>query len=796
MRRHLKKDKRGLSNIIVVVLSLIIIVVIVANVILWSYQMNQLDWERMQENVSIENVVPATASYNPSGYALGGSTTKISGSLSDMILNDGVYMSFRSYYSGTDTSDFVDSDISNVDPSTDKGTHSNFTAQRYGPDATYDTLTEVNTGTRKVNESQNFVDGQSDVDNSTDKGTHSSFIAMQSGPDAIYDTLAEGASYVQVTFVAAGTGSGVTGNPTPAYPSGLQADDLIILQVTVRNTATTPTTPTGFTLLYGPDSTGTGRQWIYNKFSDGTESGTITVTIGGTVCKMARMYAFRNVALSNFNEGGGFGSGTGATISAQSVTTTDVKRLVVSFVLVNDDNAVGSFTGETGGDWTEAVAEFTTTAGSDGCVQLQTATMALAGTILGGSYVMSAADSWGVRTLALKPKPNYELDLEVQWTTADYQRTHEYLCIKSGSANWGGTLKVDVRSGSSWVTLIASLTSNSWKNVSVSDYLTSATFTIRFIDTSATTTQDKWDIDCVLLWTYNYDINYELDLEEKWTNVTHDLPNADLCIFGGTMGLEDIRVDVWNGAAWNNVFTDLTNGWNNASVSSYLVSSTFTIRFKGGTETGDTTPDSWHIDVTLLHVWSDSYMLEVEFTGSSSTDYWSQLMWTIDSTWTTGSVSVTLQLYDYTLGTLGAYPISGDGCISYTSSATPNTDETKNQTIVINPTHFRDASGNWRIKIKGAKSTSEQFDSKIDLVTFRPEISGVHFTFKNKGASTSHIVSLWIINSTYHQRYSVDIFLNSGNTLSYFRADISLPSGQYVVKVVTDRGNAAVYSEG
>jgi len=77
-----------------------------------------------------------------------------------------------------------------------------------------------------------------------------------------------------------------------------------------------------------------------------------------------------------------------------------------------------------------------------------------------------------------------------------------------------------------------------------------------------------------------------------------------------------------------------------------------------------------------------------------------------------------------------------------------------------------------------------------------PAANGTYFTFKNKGASTSHIVSLWIINSTYHQRYSVDIFLNSGQTLSYLRADISLPSGQYVVKIVTERGNTAVYSEG
>jgi len=213
-----------------------------------------------------------------------------------------------------------------------------------------------------------------------------------------------------VTFVSAGTGSGSTnGNPTPGYPAGLQANDLILLQVTVRDPSSTPTTPTGFTLLYGPDSTGTGRQWIYYKFSTGTESGTITVTIGGSATKMARMYAFRNVALSSFTEDPDFGSGTDSSIEARSVTTTGNGRLAVSFVFVNNDNSVGSFTGESGGDWQEAVNEFTynpSGSSNDGCIQLQTATMASAGTISGGSYDMGYynSDPWGVRAFALKPQ--------------------------------------------------------------------------------------------------------------------------------------------------------------------------------------------------------------------------------------------------------------------------------------------------------------------------------------------------------------------------------------------------------
>lgn len=52
---RLKQDSKGISNVIVIMLSLVLIVVIAANVVLWSYQMNQFDWERTQEKIEIIN---------------------------------------------------------------------------------------------------------------------------------------------------------------------------------------------------------------------------------------------------------------------------------------------------------------------------------------------------------------------------------------------------------------------------------------------------------------------------------------------------------------------------------------------------------------------------------------------------------------------------------------------------------------------------------------------------------------------------------------------------------------------
>ena len=97
--------------------------------------------------------------------------------------------------------------------------------------------------------------------------------------------------------------------------------------------------------------------------------------------------------------------------------------------------------------------------------------------------------------------------------------------------------------------------------------------------------------------------NYKLDLEVQWTDVDFNQANEELCINAWTAG-ESLRVDVWTGSAWQNVIAGLNTGWNNVTVSSYLTSSTFTIRFKGSIETADTSQTSWSIDASLLHVWS------------------------------------------------------------------------------------------------------------------------------------------------------------------------------------------------
>jgi Na+-transporting NADH:ubiquinone oxidoreductase subunit NqrC len=77
----------------------------------------------------------------------------------------------------------------------------------------------------------------------------------------------------------------------------------------------------------------------------------------------------------------------------------------------------------------------------------------------------------------------------------------------------------------------------------------------------------------------------------------------------------------------------------------------------------------------------------------------------------------------------------------------------------------------------------------------RLEPAGLSIDVKNTGAISLHIVAVWISGPTEHQRNEANVFLNAGESATYNRTDIVVPPGVFLVKVVTERGNTAVFSE-
>jgi hypothetical protein len=98
-----------------------------------------------------------------------------------------------------------------------------------------------------------------------------------------------------------------------------------------------------------------------------------------------------------------------------------------------------------------------------------------------------------------------------------------------------------------------------------------------------------------------------------------------------------------------------------------------------------------------------------------------------------------------------------------------------------------------RIQFCDANLDANQTTVDIDFFGVRAIINGTQIKLKNSGSVTTHIVSIWMINSTTHARHDANYFINVGEEATYIRADIKLPEGDFTAKIVTERGNIAVF---
>lgn len=203
-------------------------------------------------------------------------------------------------------------------------------------------------------------------------------------------------------------GAGVTGTGTLLVPQvSASAGTRAYLHIFVRNASgQAPTTPTGWSLVAGPHSTDlagtpTARQWVFREDTNrtGSESGTLSVTFAaGSSQKTARMYAVTNDSGSAV-EDVDTSSGAVQPVNMPPVTAGGNCRLAVCFIGCDDDDTIDSSTGESGGDWTEAVAEYL--GGINTMINLQTAALATGGTITGGSATLSNDDGWVCSSFAI-----------------------------------------------------------------------------------------------------------------------------------------------------------------------------------------------------------------------------------------------------------------------------------------------------------------------------------------------------------------------------------------------------------
>jgi hypothetical protein len=689
-----------------------------------------------QGDVTITGV-NCTASQNPSQWNLRGSTQNVSGSISDLASNDTNYAIFRSYYTGGDNiNHFSDSNSSDVDSNGGIGTHSNFTALRYEPDSIYDTLTEApysqyghafkSSNVRVSTTSGTPVDDSESVLNVALDQNSTIFIIYNAGnkDGSMEDYRGKGCAInvdqVDCAFSWQSPYSPNYANSvTVAYAVNLTAGSHVIKGRFFANSAGN---------IVGIDTRQIAAFWFPNVVTAYVRSTTpSTTTSNSPVDDPQAILTFSldsdSIAFILYNAGNKHNSiepatGKGVTINVDGgdIATKEWQSPLTSNYA--DSATIPYIASLAAGSHTVKGRFFSNSAGSTTTIdERQLFMFCFPASLIAYSFVqsttaVSASSGTPVDDTQafLSPTLTENSDSLVMYVGGNSPGVTEYYRGKGVQLNIDGA---DSSNSTSWQSPYDSNYADSETSLLYTQ-LTAGSHTIkgRFFANYAGNIVTISHRQLLILAFPIQQINYKLDLEVQWTNVDYSQQNAQLCICTGSTGSNALGVDYWNGSKWISLFNNLTAyGWNN--VSAALTGSMFTIRFEAGINTNDTIQGMWNIDAVLLHSWTtnDQYTAEVEFTGSSNLQNWTRLVWLVDSSWDTGSVNVTTQLYNYTLG---SYPSSGNGYIFYVSSSTPNTDELGSQTITLGATQFRNSTGYWKVKIKGVKSTSSQFQMKIN----------------------------------------------------------------------------------
>jgi hypothetical protein len=875
--KRLKRGKRGISTVIVVMLSLVLIVIIVGNVVLWSYQMNQVDMDRMQETLSLTNVERPRSpwftaqnefsinmgswlsgsytdtkslgglyetfreepqgfdDFNPSSYIPVGSTSYVSGSIGDLNSDDGVYINFRSYSSTSQTDAFI--------------------AYRDNTTATLNIPEERTwTGANMTWSSQSDLpDSGSPV-----RWVRVAYCPLESRSyEKIVVTLSDD-GYLDA-YVWDGTSWNVandigyvntTANAYKCFDVAYEktsGEVLLVYAISSNNTAQdlaykTWIFGTGWSPEYYIDDGGhaTDIQYYWVELASNPTSGSNEITM---------------VALDYTDtDGNGWvwnGSSWGSIYQLDGTVSIRTEECIAV-----------AYESQSGTAWT-AVGSGT------------------------NASTFSMRSQTGGIWNATKTNPN--VGGTPNWCTLKSDPASNQLMLVSVDGNsdlntvyyaGSGDWTVQAEHDPSVDTHAQRCADFAWEPTGSKGLLVWGT-TAGEISYKTFTAPDTWGPQQNP--TMGANVHPCVQLRTNTRSITGDALILGVVLEGTVFHLGAIS---WNGTAFTIIGTDTIS-----------------------TDTAVSTYECFEMEFRNFEP-PTQFTCEVELSGTANAQNWTQLEWTADLAFTTPNVITTLQLYNFNVS---QYPTAGDGCIT---EVIGQTDVTRNQTITTNPTYFRDSGNNWKIKITGTKMDTIPFELKIDWIRFkvapsdvcrldvnnnftidhatyprsgicgieirirynvtgngerwflkvynwatdtftdtgfnntagdaptpnawndyainvtanwadyvrsdgvmrvefsdeglrtnqtiaeidflgtRAIMDGAYISIKDSSSLSVHIVALWITNSTSHQRYDADLFLNAGESTDYIRMDISLPQDAFITKIITERGNTAVFSSG
>jgi hypothetical protein len=750
--RRLRHDRRGISNVIVVMLSLILIVIIVGNVVLWSYQMNQLDWERMEEDIGIINAERVNRSswfVAQSEYAVVDGSY-VSGSYTDTQAVDSRYERFTealatpTYYpngynvlSGTYLSGTVPNSVEIVD--------SDYFIVRSG--GTASATMAYNPLSYSLLGSTTFVSGAtSDLASNNDVYmTFRSYASQTSSSTFGYTTA--GISY---TTVSANQmyGSVFT---SPAY------SDMTVQSITFRGRTGFGTANVKCVLVRHSDLTIVA---VGNPVSVSTMANWYTSTFSSPPSLSANTeYVIMLIPSASIQFYYGSGSANqGHYDSTNSYTTptnpTDAAHnnnrysIYCTFTYPSQYTCEVEFTGTSNTEsWTQLVwtidSSFTTdsvtatfqlynyqtgsyptsgdgylsdTIGTTDVTKTQTITT-------NPTYFRDASGNWKIKVKGVK-NTNSQFDFKADWIEFKTSYYNEYAASTEftfSNMNTQAPMQLNFTVVSEYDITNVNVAIQAW-NYSSSAYVTSGEGYLAYTSSGVNETK--------LL-----SINTNPQFYTSNGNAKIKVTGVKSTTSQYLQKINQIRLyyKIENRLSINGACTiDLSE-----YPSAYIQSVEIQLRYRAS-DSGE----KWYLKA---YNWTKAAYSDVGFnstTGQKPTTDWDYYTVNLTTSW---------RSYVWNNGTIRVQFID-----------------------------------------QGPDSSSTIID--IDFLGVRAIIDGARFSFRNNGALTSHLVSLWIINASIHQHYDINVFLNSGENATYTRVDMRLPADDFIVKVVTERGNMAVLS--
>jgi hypothetical protein len=448
-------------------------------------------------------------------------------------------------------------------------------------------------------------------------GSHGNFTAQQFGPDGIYDTITEansGTTYVPsspTNWSAQGSTTLVSGSI-----SNLTLNDNVYMKLRCNGSS-----PAGQSLYAHQESSPLSSSYQLNSVSSDKSGTTLSVSANNVGRQLIGKFVYQLTGITSIPASSG-------TIYYRAYRDSNVAGYCDADIVVRRSNGnlrttLASTTASTG------VGSLTTSWSTlNGSYSMATYNVVDQTDYLEIDYFMEVTTNHNNANMYLQiDNSNLNQTLQTRITNVNLPTVFivnaEYAGSSIDSSSWSNLMwTIDSSASANGVNATFQLYNWSANAYPISGYgfmncsmVTSDTIKTQTIITNSSNflnSTGNWKVMVTLVGSNSFEFNldqvqyspqapnYALNLQEQLTNVNATNLRQDLCIKTGNMSSESLIVQVWHGGSWQNLTTLVPNYFNNASLASFIDATNLTIRFVDGNNATDPTQDSWNIDSIYL----------------------------------------------------------------------------------------------------------------------------------------------------------------------------------------------------